>query len=94
MRYEEFLRMLNIRYTGQESEDRGYVVDLPNSDAFGLVYTILDTSDEVEEIDDNQVVTEDGTSLQYQAIDEPFLIALLADWEKDLYQLVITNFEE
>ena len=78
---------------GQKTAEGNYLIDLPDSEAFGDIFTLFDNSDEIEAIQDNQVVTDDGTSLQYEALDEPFIIALLADWEKDQYQIIVTSIE-
>ncbi len=93
MEIEELLKNLNIKYIGSYNKDSGYVIDLPDSKAFGDVFTILDNTDLVDILEDNQVITEQGSSLLYEVIDEPYIINLLADWESNQYQLVITNID-
>lgn len=89
---EEIIKNLNIRYKGNYNEDKdSYIVDLPDSDAFGNVYTILENSDLVELLEDSQLVTEEGSSLIYQVIDEPYILNLLANWESNQYQLIINE---
>ncbi len=95
MDFEEFKNLIGIKTKGVFSEENeSYVIDLPNSDAYGYAYTKLDNSDELELMEDNQVITEEGSSLMYEAIDEPFIVNLLADWTADIYQIIITRMEQ
>ena len=92
---EEFLKKIGIKYKGNyNNEEDSYVIDLPNSDIYGDIYIILENSKYVELLDENQLITEEGSSLLYQGIDEPYLVNLLADWQADKYQVVINNIGE
>ena len=93
MKIEELLDELNIKYSGSYNDDNAYVIDLPNSQVLGDIYIILDNSTIINILEDNQVITEEGTSLLYEVVDEPYLINLLADWEADKYQLIINNIK-
>ena len=94
MNIEEFAKKIGIKTPGEFSEEnQSYVIDLPDSDSYGLAYIKLETSDELELMEDNQVVTEEGSSLAYEGVNEPFLVNLLADWSADIYQIVITRME-
>lgn len=92
MDLKELLQKLNIKYTGSY-DDNAYVIDLPNSKVFGDIFTLLDTSDLIDILESNQVVTEQGSSLLYEVKNEPYLLNLLADWESDQYQLIINNIK-
>lgn len=91
MNIEEYLSTLNIRYEGEIGEDNSYVIDIPNSQDWGSVFTKLDKSEDLEALENNQVVTEQGSSLVYQSLSEPFLISLIADFEGDRYQLIVNQ---
>ena len=93
MDVNEYIKSIGIKYTANKSEDGNYIVDLPNSDEFGRVFSILEKADDLDQVEDNQIITEQGSSLMYESMSEPYLISLLADWEADLYQLVINIIE-
>ena len=94
MEIEEFAKKLNLKYTGTYSEEeKSYVIDLPNSNVYGDVYIKLENNNLVDLLEDNQVITEEGSSLTYEAVNEPFIISLLADWSSDQYQVVITEIK-
>ena len=94
MGLEEFANKLGIKTKGHIGEDKqSYVIDLSDSDAYGYAYIKLENSDIVEIMEDNQVVTTEGSSLMYEALDESILVNLLADWTADIYQIVITRME-
>lgn len=90
MSIEELLNKLNINLTGNQSKN-SYIIDIPNSDEYGRIYSKLDKSDIVEEYEENQMITEQGSSLMYEVIDEDYIINLIADWSSDRYQLIINQ---
>ena len=92
MSIEELLNKLNINLTGNQSKN-SYIIDIPNSDEYGRIYSKLDKSDIVEEYEENQMITEQGSSLMYEVIDEDYIINLIADFDSDRYQLIINNIE-
>ena len=87
---QEYLKQLNINKSGEYSDD-AYVVDLLDSTEYGKVFSILDRSDDLDIMQDNQVVTTEGSSLTYESLSQPYLLSLLADWEGDVYQLVVSK---
>lgn len=90
MNEQEYLKQLNINKLGEYSDD-AYVVDLLDSTEYGKVFSILDRSDDLDIMQDNQVVTTEGSSLTYESLSQPYLLSLLADWEGDVYQLVVSK---
>lgn len=90
MNEKEYLKQLNINKSGEYSDD-AYVVDLLDSTEYGRVFSILDRSDDLDIMQDNQVVTTEGSSLTYESLSQPYLLSLLADWEGDVYQLVVSK---
>lgn len=95
MNKEQFLKQLNIEKYGNLSEaDDGYIVQLKDSDTFGLIYMKLEENSELEELEDNTVLTEQGSSVVFEDTNQTFLVSLLADWENDNYQLVVTDIKD
>ena len=70
------------------------IIQLNNSNEFGKMFTKLDNSDDLEQLEDNQVITEQGSSLLYESKSYPFLFNLMADFDGDIYNLVITEIED
>lgn len=92
---EEFIKSLNIKYEGFYNDDKdSYIIDLPDSDTFGNIYIMLENNNHLDLLDDNQLVTDQGSSLIYQDRDKKFLVNLLADWESDKYQVIINGIGE
>lgn len=95
MEVQEYLNSIGIYNQAVKGDDaNSYVVSLLDDDEFSKVFTILDKLDnngEIELQEDNQVVTEQGSSLLY--ISDEFQLNLLADFEGNIYQLVITKLE-
>ena len=94
MSIEEFIRAIGITNTLVDGDDGSKVININSSDEFGRIYSKLENSPKLEIMYDNQVVTEEGSSLIYEAIDEPYLLNLIADWSGDVYSLVISKYEE
>ena len=90
MNEQEYLKQLNINKSGEYRDD-AYVVDLLDSTEYGKVFSILDRSDDLDIMQDNQVVTTEGSSLTYESLSQPYLLSLLADWEGNVYQLVVSK---
>ena len=94
MTEQEYLRQLNISNEGEKSQDGSYVITLLDSDEYGKIFSRLEKSDDLDPLEDNQVVTEQGSSLMYESLSEPYLLNLIADFDGDVYQLVVTKIEE
>lgn len=86
--FEELLDRLDISERGKLSNDR-YVITLVDSDDYGRIFSKLDKSNILDIIEENQVVTEQGSSLMYGDDEEKFLLNLIADFDSDQYQLVL-----
>jgi len=94
MTIEEFLKDIGITKTGSIGEDGAYVIDLVDSNEYGRIFSTLEKSTDLDILEDNQVVTEQGSSLIYESDTEPYLLNLIADFDGDVYQLVVNNIEE
>jgi len=90
MDIQELLRQLNINLSG-EYNDNAYVIDIPDSDTYGVIYSKIDRSDIIEEYEANQVITEQGSSLMYTVPGTDYILNLIADFDGDRYQLIINE---
>lgn len=88
---EDYLKSINIPYTGEISNNDSYVIDLSNSNDYGKIYSILDKSEDLDLLDDNQVVTEQGSSLIYESDSTNYMVNLISDWDSNKYQVVINE---
>lgn len=91
---EEFLQSIGIDKKGRYNEDNSYTIKIDNSDEYGKFYSILESSNEVEIMQGNQEVTEDGCAVTYEAVYEDYIIFLDADFVEDIYTLTIKDNSE
>lgn len=88
---DEVLKKLGIYLDGEFSKDGSYVVDIYDSDEFGRVYSTLEKNDDVEELYSNSLLTIHNSSISY--LYDNYQITLIADFEQDLYKLIISEYE-
>lgn len=88
---DEVLKKLGISLDGEFSKDGSYIADIYNSDEFGRVYSVLEKNDNVEELYSNSLLTMHNSSISY--LYDNYQITLIADFEQDLYKLVISEYE-
>ena len=91
MTEKEYLESIGITKAGAMGDDNSYVVDIMDSNEYGKIFTTLEKSDDLDPLEDNQVVTEQGSSLMYESMSEPFLLNLIADFDGDVYQLIVNK---
>lgn len=88
---ESVLRKLNIYLEGSYSKDGSYVVDIYDSDDFGRIYSLLDNNKNVEELNDNSLLNQHSANISY--LYDDYQLTLIADFDEDLYKLVVTEYE-
>ena len=93
MEIEEYISSIGVKETGFMSEDGSYVIDIIDSNRYGKIFSILDKSDDLDILEDNQVITEQGSSIMYESLSEPYLLNLIADFDGDVYQLIVTKID-
>lgn len=86
----ELLREVGINRTGTYSDNDTYTIELNDSNDFGRINSILDRANILDPIDESSYVTSDNANLDYKYQDQ-FILSLIADFENDYYQLVITE---
>lgn len=85
---EELLRQLGIEQEGHYSNKNTYTIDIEDSNEFGKIYSKLERSNRLIDRDGTAtLMTEDNASVQYE--NEQFVLTLLADFNEDIYSLVI-----
>lgn len=89
---KDLLRKLGIMEEGTRTSNHNYVIDLEDSDHFNRIFSKLDKSDLVEENEDSSVVNLEVTNILYIA--DGFSLNLIADFEQDIYKLVVSDLEE
>lgn len=89
---KDLLRKLGIMEEGTRTSNHNYVIDLEDSDHFNRIFSKLDKSDLVEENEDSSVVNLEVTNILYIA--EGFSLNLIADFEQDIYKLVVSDMED
>lgn len=90
MTIHELLREVGINRTGTYSDNDTYTIELNDSNDFGRINSILDRANILDPIDESSYVTSDNANLDYKYQDQ-FILSLIADFENDYYQLVITE---
>ena len=94
MTEQEYLKSIGINNQVNKGDGNSFVVDIKDSNEYGKIFSTLEKSDDLDPLEDNQVVTEQGSSLMYESMSEPFLLNLIADFDGDVYQLVINRIED
>lgn len=89
---EEVLVELGINKPGEYGRNNTYVVDIDNSDEFGKIYSILDKNDEVEQNEENSLLTLHNASIYY--LYGEYQINLIGDFDANQYRLVLTELVE
>lgn len=89
----EYLKKLNINLEGTETDNGVYVIDLQDSNEYGRIYSKLENAEDLDLMEENMVITEQGSSLIYESDSEPYLLNLIGDFDSDRYQLIINKVE-
>lgn len=84
------LKLLKLDSYGGNYGRKNHIIDLNDDSEWGRVYTILDSTPELDQIEENVLLTEHNSSLLYNYNDE-LLLNLKADFDNDQYQLVISE---
>lgn len=89
MSVEEYLKSIGISKEVEQGTDDSYIISIMNSNEFGKIFSKLENAEDLDPLEDNQVVTEQGSSLVYESISEPYMLNLIADFDGDVYSLII-----
>lgn len=84
---EELLQQIGIKEIPNESNDGTYVIDIKDSNEYGVYYSKLDRSPLLDEDEESSNVTIDGSTIVY--ISDDYTLTLIADFASDQYKLTI-----
>lgn len=84
---EELLQSLGIKEEPNESNNGVYVIDIKDSNEYGVYYSKLDRSPLLDEDEESSNVTLDGSTIVYRSDD--YILTLVADFASDQYKLTI-----
>ena len=91
---EKFIRDLNLNKSGHYEKNK-YIIQLEDSNEFSRVYTLLDNSNLVWLDTEAVLISEHSTVLVYNDEDLNFNVKLIADYDGENYQIIISeNTEE
>lgn len=70
-------------------------IDIPDDNQYGIVFSRLEKNDYIELLDDNQFVTEQGSSIVYTSKEKPYyVLTLMADYLNEKYSLNVSLNKE
>ena len=92
MSLETDLKNIGINEVGEYSKNGSYVIDLKDDADFGRMYSLLDTSYNVEQEDDSVLLTRHNAQLIY-TYDNKYQLVLKADFDNNLYSLVCNDLK-
>lgn len=86
---KDLLKQLGINLVGYYTDDGSYVIDIDDSNKWGVIYSKLDNSDLVDLQEESSLLTSDEASQIY--LGDEYQLALIADFENELYKLVVSE---
>ena len=81
---KDFLAQLGINLPGEENEDMRYVINIPDSNEYGKVFSKLDNNSSILEIP-NEDDTFNFDKISYES--EDYYIDLYSNYDEDEYRL-------
>lgn len=87
---ETIIRELKINLPGEYTKSNSYTVDISSDAEWGKIYSLLETNDNVEQLEDNTLLTVHNASLLYTYKDV-YQLNLKADFDSDVYSLVCSK---
>lgn len=87
---EKLLKDLGITKVGSYARDGSYVIDLDSSEEFGKIYSLLENSEDLDYMEENNLLTVTNASMTYRH-DNDYQLQLLADFNYDTYKLVVNE---
>lgn len=85
----EVLKELGIFEDGEYTNSGAYEVTIDDSDTYGKYYSKLNKNPDVEEMEDNALLTFNEGRVLYRY--KEYLLDLQGDFNNDIYKLVITK---
>ena len=85
---EELLKTLGVDKKGTYARDGSYVIDLDSAEDFGKMYSLLDSNEDLDYIDETSLLNVNNSSLNYR-YENRYQLSIIADFNQDQYKLVI-----
>ena len=89
---KEFLKSIGIENPGHYTDDDEYVIDIDDSNEYSKIFSKLDKSNKIHEVEDDSVFFFFFYVLYFEA--EDYDIELSADLDEDVYSLKISKKTE
>ena len=86
---DSVIKKLGIDLPGEYTKNNSYTVDIKDDAEWGKIYSILETNDDVEPLEDNTLLTIHNASLLY--IYDEYQLNLKADFDNETYSLVCSK---
>lgn len=83
----ELLRKIGITIPGYYSNVDTYVIDLDSADEYSKVFSKLDKSDLVDEVEESSVSNVSVSNVMYTS--NNYSLNIIADFDSDTYKLVV-----
>lgn len=93
MNLREIAEELGLNYSGEYGKNNSYVIDLYTDKEFGKVYSLFDRNEEVEQLEENNLLTVHNASLIYLYKDR-YQINLKSNFDTDEYSIILTDLGE
>ena len=84
------LNDIGIELPGEEGRNGSYIIDIGSDVEWGKIYTLLENNENIEQADENNLLTTHNASLIYRYNNE-YLFNLKADFDHNLYSLVCSE---
>ena len=88
---KNFLKDIGITNEGYFDENGNYVIDLESSDDYNKTYSKLSKNDSLEEDGESSNIDLAKSTILFYS--EDFELELIANFEEDTYNLVVTELE-
>ena len=84
---QDLLNKIGITQPGYYSDKNIYIIDLENADQYSKVFSKLDRSKEVKELQSSSISNASISNVMY--VNDDYNLNLIADFDNNVYKLVI-----
>ena len=84
---QDLLNKIGITQPGYYSDKNTYIIDLENADQYSKVFSKLDRSKEVKELQSSSISNASISNVMY--VNDDYNLNLIADFNNNVYKLVI-----
>lgn len=88
---KNFLNKIGINDSGYFGKDKSYIIDIESSDDYNKYYAKLSKNELLEENEDSSIMSIHISNVMF--ISDNFSLNLIADFDQDIYKLVVTELE-